>query len=232
MEDMLGPVVNAVVILVCGLAGYCFIRNIPGRFEAIIKKALGLSLVYIGVKGALENRNVLLLVVSIAAGAAIGEAIDLDKWMNRLGYWTERKLRMKGGSFAKGFVSASILFCTGSMAIVGSIQSGLLDSHETLFAKSVMDGIFSLIFAGSMGIGVIFSAVPVLIYQAGIALLAMRIRGFLSPDIITEISATGSLLISAIGFNFLGASEIKVANLIPAVFIPAVYLSVTALFMP
>jgi uncharacterized membrane protein YqgA involved in biofilm formation len=229
---MLGPVVNAAVILICGLAGCRFGRNIPGRFEDIIKKGLGVSLVYIGVKGALENQNVLLLVVSIAAGAAIGEAADLDKWMNRLGYWTERKLRMKNGAFARGFVSASVLFCTGSMAIVGSIQSGLLDSHETLFAKSVMDGIFSLIFAGSMGIGVIFSAVPVLLYEAGIALLALQIRGFLSPDIIRETSAAGSLLISAIGFNFLGASEIKVANLIPAVFIPAAYLSVAALFMP
>ncbi|MDR2070636.1 MAG: DUF554 domain-containing protein [Treponema sp.] len=228
---MLGPVVNAIVILICGLAGRWFIRNIPGRFEDIIKKGLGISLVYIGVKGALENQNVLLLVVSIAAGAAIGEAIDLDKWMNRLGYWTERKFRMKSGAFAKGFVSASILFCTGSMAIVGSIRSGLLNSHETLFAKSVMDGIFALIFAGSMGIGVVFSAVPVLIYQAGIALLAMLIRDFLSPDIITEISAVGSLLISAIGFNFLGAPEIKVANLIPAIFIPAIYLSAATLFV-
>ncbi|MDR0377213.1 MAG: DUF554 domain-containing protein [Spirochaetaceae bacterium] len=222
---MLGPIVNAAVVLVCGLAGCWFIRNIPGRVEDTIKKGLGISLVYIGVKGALENQNVLLLVASIAAGAAIGEAIDLDKWMNRLGYWTEKKLRMKSGAFAKGFISASILFCTGSMAIVGSIQSGLLGSHETLFAKSVMDGIFSLIFAGSLGIGVVFSAVPVLVYQAGIALLAILIRDFLSPDIIREISAVGSLLISAIGFNFLGVAEIKVANLIPAVFIPGIYLS-------
>jgi uncharacterized membrane protein YqgA involved in biofilm formation len=228
---MLGPVVNAIVIVVCGLAGCFLIRGIPARFEDIIKKSLGLSLVYIGVKGALENRNVLLLVASIAAGAAIGEAIDLDKWMNRLGYWAEKKLRIKGGAFAKGFVSASVLFCTGSMAIVGSIQSGLLGSHETLFAKSVMDGIFSLIFAGSMGIGVVFSAVPVLIYQAGIALAAILVRDFLSPDIIGEISAVGSLLISAIGFNFLGAAEIKVANLIPAVFIPGIYLSVVKLFI-
>ncbi|MDR1903020.1 MAG: DUF554 domain-containing protein [Treponema sp.] len=229
---MLGPVVNAVAILVCGLAGYWFIQGIPGRFEDIIKKSMGIFLIYIGVKGALENQNVLLLVVSIALGAAIGEAIDIDKWMNRVGYWAEKKLRIKGGTFAKGLVSSSILFCTGSMAIVGSIQSGLLDNHETLFAKSVMDGIFSLIFAGSMGIGVIFSAVPVLIYQAGIALAAILIRDFLSPGIIMEISAVGSLLISAIGFNFLGATEIKVANLIPAVFIPGIYLSAMKLFTP
>ncbi|MDR0387931.1 MAG: DUF554 domain-containing protein, partial [Treponema sp.] len=148
-----------------------------------------------------------------------------------LGYWTEKKLRIKGGAFAKGMVSASILFCTGSMAIVGSIQSGLLGSHETLFAKSVMDGILSLIFAGSMGIGVVFSAVPVLIYEAGIALAAILIRDFLSPDIIREVSAVGSLLISAIGFNFLGSAEIKVANLIPAVFIPGIYLSAAKLFI-
>jgi uncharacterized membrane protein YqgA involved in biofilm formation len=229
---MLGPVVNAVTILVCGLAGCFFIRGIPKRFEDIIKNAVGLFLIYIGVKGAMENQQVLLLVMSIVIGAVIGEAVDIDKWMNRLGHWAEAKLRMKGGTFAKGFVSASILFCTGSMAIVGSIQSGLQGSHETLFAKSVIDGTFSVIFGASMGIGVVFSAIPVLVYQAGIALTAMLIRDFLSPGIIREISAVGSLLLAAIGLNFLGITNIKVANLIPAVFIPGVYLSVAGVFVP
>jgi uncharacterized membrane protein YqgA involved in biofilm formation len=227
---MLGPVVNAVTILVCGLAGCFFVRNIPARFEENIKNGIGLFLVYIGIKGAMENQQVLLLVMSIVIGAIIGEAVDIDKWMNRLGYWAEAKLRMKNGTFSKGFVSASILFCTGSMAIVGSIQSGLQGSHETLFAKSVMDGTFSVIFGASMGISVVFSAIPVLVYQGLIALLAMVIRDFLNPGIIREISAVGSLLLAAIGLNFLGTTNIKVANLIPAVFIPGIYLSVVKLF--
>jgi uncharacterized membrane protein YqgA involved in biofilm formation len=227
---MLGPVVNAVTILVCGLAGCFFVRNSPGRFEEIIKNGIGLFLLYIGIKGAMENQQVLLLVISIVIGAIIGEAVDIDKWMNRLGCWAEAKLRMKNGAFAKGFVSASILFCTGSMAIVGSIQSGLQGNHETLFAKSVMDGTFSVIFGASMGISVAFSAIPVLIYQGLIAFLSMVIRDFLNPSVIREISAVGSLLLAAIGLNFLGVTKIKVANLIPAVFIPGIYLSVIKLF--
>jgi uncharacterized membrane protein YqgA involved in biofilm formation len=135
----------------------------------------------------------------------------------------------EGCSFSKGFVSASILYCSGSMAIVGSIQSGPAGNHEILFAKSILDGAISIVFAASLGIGVAFSAIPVFIYQAGIALAAMGVRDLLSPDIIREMSAVGNLLVAAIGFNFLGVKEIRVANLIPAIFIPLVYMSIEAL---
>jgi uncharacterized membrane protein YqgA involved in biofilm formation len=221
---MLGPAVNAAAIVVCALAGRFLIRGIPERFEEIIKKAIGLSIVYVGLKGAMDNRRVLLLIMSMVVGAVVGELANIDRLMNRFGNWTERKLRMSGGTFAKGFVSASILFCTGSMAIVGSMQSGLQGNHETLFAKSILDGSISLVFGASMGIGVAFAAVPVLVYQAGIALASMAVKDLLSPEIIREMSAVGSLLVAAIGFNFLGIKEIRVANLIPAIFIPWVYL--------
>lgn len=230
---MVGPVVNAAAIVVCALAGCFFIRGIPERFEEIIKKAIGLSIMYVGIKGALDNQRVLLLIMSMVLGAVIGEFINIDRLLNRFGNWTERKLKryfaMSGGTFSKGFVSASILFCTGSMAIVGSMQSGLQGNHETLFAKSVLDGSISLVFGASMGIGVVFSAIPVLVYQAAIALAAMAIRDFLTADIIREMSAVGNLLVAAIGFNFLGVAgenpkEIRVANLIPAIFIPWLYL--------
>jgi uncharacterized membrane protein YqgA involved in biofilm formation len=221
---MLGPVVNAAAIVVCALAGRFLIRGIPGRFEEILKKAIGLSIIYVGLKGAMDNRRVLLLIMSMVIGAVIGELVDINRLMNRFGSWTEGKLGMSGGTFAKGFVSASILFCTGSMAIVGSMQSGLQGNHETLFAKSVLDGSISLVFAASMGIGVAFSAIPVLVYQAGIALASMAVKDMLSPEIIREMSAVGNLLVAAIGFNFLAIKEIRVANLIPAVFIPWVYL--------
>jgi uncharacterized membrane protein YqgA involved in biofilm formation len=151
--------------------------------------------------------------------------------MNRFGAWAERRLGMSGGSFSKGFVSASILFCTGSMAIVGSMQSGLLGNHETLFAKSILDGSISVVFAASMGVGVIFSALPVFVYQGAIALASMAIKDFLTADIIREMSAVGSLLVAALGFNFLGVKEIKVANLIPAIFIPWIYMAIEKLFV-
>jgi uncharacterized membrane protein YqgA involved in biofilm formation len=145
MMRMLGPVVNAAVIVVCALAGSFLIRGIPERFEEILKKAIGLSIIYVGIRGALENERVLLLIMSMVGGAILGELIDIDKQMNRFGGWAEKKLGMSGGSFSKGFVSASILFCTGSMAIVGSMQSGLLGNHETLFAKSILDGSISVV---------------------------------------------------------------------------------------
>jgi uncharacterized membrane protein YqgA involved in biofilm formation len=236
---MLGPLVNAAVVVVCALAGSFLIRGIPDRFEEIVKKAIGLSIVYVGIKGALESQRMLLLIMSMVGGSVIGELVNIDRLMNRFGLWAEKKLGVDkagaapGGkpskkSFSKGFVSASIIFCTGSMAIVGSLQSGLQGNHDTLFAKSILDGSISLVFGASLGVGVAFSAIPVLVYQGGIVLASMAIRDYLTPDVIREMSAVGSLLIAAIGFNFLnpeGRGEIRVANLIPAMFIPWVYLA-------
>lgn len=234
---MLGPAVNAITIIVCSLVGVFLIRGIPERIEEILKKAIGLSIIFVGIKGAMENQRVLLLIMSMVTGAVIGELINIDKWMNRLGAWAETRLGMKNrgkdsqGSFSKGFVAASILFCSGSMAIVGSIQSGLQNNHEILFAKSILDGAISIVFSASMGIGVAFSSIPVFVYQAGIALAAMAVRDLLHPDIIREMSAVGSLIIAAIGFNFLSIKEIRVANLIPAIFIPLIYMTFEGFFL-
>jgi uncharacterized membrane protein YqgA involved in biofilm formation len=226
---MLGPLVNAAVIVVCALAGCFLIRGIPERFEEIIKKAIGLAIIYVGIKGAMDNQRVLLLIMSVVGGSIIGELINIDGLMNRFGAWAERKLSrgaaQSKGNFSRGFVSASIIFCTGSMAIVGSLQSGLQGNHETLFAKSILDGSISVVFGASLGIGVAFSAIPVLLYQGGIVLASLAARDLLSPGMIREMSAVGSLLIAAIGFNFLSIKEIRVANLIPAIFIPGIYIA-------
>jgi uncharacterized membrane protein YqgA involved in biofilm formation len=231
---MLGPLVNALVVVACSLIGCFLVRGIPERFEEHIKKALGLAIIFVGIKGTLENQHVLLLIMSLVIGAVIGELINIDKWMNRFGLWVERMLGMNkpkesggkpGHSFSKGFVSASILYCTGSMAIIGSMQSGLQGNHEILFTKSILDGCMSLVFGASLGVGAAFAALPVLIYQGGIALASQAISGWLTPDIIREMSAAGSLIIAGIGFNFLSVKEIKVANMIPAVFIPWIWLS-------
>ena len=243
---MLGPAVNAITIVVCSLLGCFLIKGIPDRFEDLIKKCLGLAVLYIGIRGAMANQRVLLLIMSLVIGAFLGELIDIDKWMNQLGLWAERKLYKNkttekvnnaGGlhdskkvkkSFAQGFVTTSILFCSGSMAIIGSMQSGLSGNHEMLFTKSILDGTISMVFSASMGIGVLFSAIPVLVYQGGIALLSMVLKDFLTLEIITEMSAVGNLLVAAIGINFVCLPEgkaIKVANLIPAIFIPWAYIA-------
>ena len=246
---MLGPVVNALTVVVCSLLGCFVIRGIPPRFEDILKKCLGLAVMYIGIKGSLVNQRPLLLIMSLVAGSLVGELIDIDKRMNTLGAWAERKLyrnntedqEIPGArtaskpeknpvkkSFAQGFVTASILFCTGSMAIVGSMQSGLLGDHAMLYTKSILDGTISIVFGASMGIGVLFSAIPVFVYQGSIALLSMVARDFLTLEIITEMSAVGNLLVAAIGINFVCLSEgkpIKVANMIPAIFVPWIYMA-------
>ncbi|MDR3301940.1 MAG: DUF554 domain-containing protein [Spirochaetaceae bacterium] len=232
---MLGPLVNAVVIVICALVGAFFVRNIPARFEEILKKAIGLAIIYIGVSGALVNQLPLLLILSLVSGAIIGEAINIDRWFNKFGLWAERKIHGGtggAGSFSKGFVQASILFCSGAMAIVGSMQSGFYGNHETLFAKTILDGSISIVFGATLGIGVAFSAIPVFIYQGGIALLSMFAGDALSAETIREMAAVGNLVVAAIGFNFLDIKEIRVANFIPAIFIPLVYFSARGLFFP
>ena len=253
---MFGVTINCAAIIVCSLLGSFGLRAIPARFESILKKAIGLSIIYVGLKGAFDNQHILLLVMSMVAGALTGELIDIDGLFNRAGRLAERLLRPKNagipeagveaggdvngdgdvngalskrGSFSQGFVQASILFCSGSMAIVGSMQSGLQGSHETLLAKSILDGSISIVFSAAQGIGVAFSALSVFVYQGAIVGLSSLLRDALTPDMIREMSAAGSLIVAAIGFNFLEVKAIKVANLIPAVFIPAIYLYVEGL---
>lgn len=227
---MLGPLVNAGVIVICALAGRFVIKNVPARFENIVIKAIAMAIIYLGLSGAMQNERVLLLIGSLIVGSIVGELINIDKRMVNTGKWIERKLGFSEGNFSKGLVSSSILFCVGSMAIVGSLQSGLTGNHEMLFAKSILDGVMSVVFGSQMGLGVALSAVPVLIYEGSIAMGASFIKDWLTPEIITEMSAVGSLLIAVIGFNFLEIKEIKVANMIPAIFMPWIFIAIETAF--
>ena len=222
---MLGSIVNGVVIIICALIGKFLVKGLPSRFEEIIKKAIGLSILYVGISGALKNERVMLLIISMVAGSILGEWINIDKGMNQIGVWAEKRMGFQEGNFSKGFVSATLLFCTGSMAIVGAMQGGLQGNHEMLYAKSILDGVIAIVFASTMGIGVVFSAIPVFLYEGAIALGAGFIKDWLTPQIITEMSAVGSLLIAALGFNFLEVKEIKVANMIPAIFLPWLFIA-------
>jgi uncharacterized protein len=232
MSGLLGPSVNAIAIVVCGLVGCFLMRGIPARFEEIFRKAIGLSVVLIGIKGALDCQRMLLCIMSMVIGSALGELIGIDAFMNRIGQWAESRISKnpngEGHNFAKAFVSTTILYCGGSMATVGALQSGLLGNHEVLFAKSILDGTTSIVFGATMGIGVVFSAIPVFIYQSCIALLSILVKDLLTPDIIREMSAVGNLIVAGIGFNFLEIKEIKVANFIPAIFVPVVYMIIEA----
>ncbi len=230
-----GAIVNALAILVVGLIGNLIRNRVPERLTSGIMKAVGLAVLYIGISGVLKNENVMLLVISMVIGTLIGELIDIDKQMIRLGNWLEKKLP-KGrkyqegqNSFSKGFVPATILFCVGSMAIVGSMNSGFSADHTMLYTKSILDGTTSLFLAGTLGIGVAFSSIPILLYEGTLTLIAFFVGSFMTDIMITEMSAIGSLLIAAIGFNLLDFKQIKVANMIPAMFIPCVYFPLMAI---
>lgn len=222
---MLGTIVNTLAIIGGSIAGLLLKGGIPKRFNDVIMKALGLSVLYIGISGSLKSKDTLLLILSLIIGSIIGELVDIDKWLNKLGEMIESKFKKfgRGGNVAEGFVSASLLFCIGSMAIVGAIQSGLEGNHTMLFVKSMLDGITSIIYASSMGIGVIFSSAAVFFYQGAITLASGFLGKVLQEAQIANITGIGSILIMVLGLNMLEITKIKVANFLPAIFVPMVY---------
>ena len=222
---LLGAIVNCLVVLAGGLIGAILKRGISERVGSTVMSGLALCVIYIGISGALEGTNMLLTIVSIAIGGVAGESLDLDRRLDRLGQLIDRKFTKAGQqqSLAQGFVTASLLFGVGAMAVVGSLQSGLAGNHETLFAKSVIDGISAIILGSTLGFGVALSGFLLLVYEGGITLSANLIEPFLTEVVIRDMTCIGSLLIIGIGLNMLKLTRIKVINLVPAVFVPLVY---------
>jgi uncharacterized membrane protein YqgA involved in biofilm formation len=220
---VLGTVVNAIAIVAGSLIGLLFRGGIPQAYNQTVMQAIGLAVILIGFKGALKGENFLLIILSLAIGAVLGEGLKIEARLERLGQWLQRRFAVAGDGIARGFVTASLLFCVGSMAIVGALESGLSGDHQTLFAKSVLDGITAIIFASTLGIGVIFSAAAVFLYQGLITLTASSMREFLVPETIRQMTAVGGLLIIAIGINILEIKRIRVGNMLPAIFLPLAY---------
>jgi uncharacterized membrane protein YqgA involved in biofilm formation len=220
---MLGTIVNTAAILFGALIGLLFKGGIPPSYNQTIMKAIGLAVVLIGLLNAFQTQNMLLLIFSLAIGSLLGEMMKIETGLENLGNWLESRFAASGGNISRGFVTSSLLFCVGAMAIVGSLESGLSGNHQTLLAKSVLDGISSIVFASTMGLGVAFSAVSVFIYQGFITLTASFLQQFLVEAAITEMSAVGGLLILAIGMNILDLPRIKVGNMLPAIFLPLIY---------
>ncbi|GMA63675.1 DUF554 domain-containing protein [Alicyclobacillus fastidiosus] len=216
---LLGTIVDALSILVGSLIGLAFPR-IPDRMKDTVMKGLSLCVMLIGLSMALgDSSDDLIIIVSVVLGAVVGEWINIDNALLRFGHWMEVHVqKLYKGPIAEGFVSGTLLFCVGSMAIVGSIQDGLSGSHRTLFAKSVLDMFSSIVFSTTLGFGVGLSAIPVFLYQGAIALISHLAGNVLNaPDVIACITATGGLLIIGIGFNMYGFKKIAVANLLPAI---------------
>lgn len=217
---MLGTIVNTLAIIAGSLLGLLLRGGIPKKFSNIIMHAIGLAVVLIGIKTALKTDDILIVIVSLALGSLLGELLRIEDRLERLGNWLGAALSKDSEGVSKGFVSASLLYCVGAMAIVGSMESGLSGNHQTLFAKSILDGVGSIIFASTLGIGVLFSAASVFIYQGLITLSAGYIKPFLSPDVVAQMSAVGGLLILAIGIGLLEIKKIRIGNMLPAIFIP------------
>lgn len=220
---MLGTIVNSLAIIVGGILGVGLKNGIKEEYKHTIMDGIGLAVLIIGIMGGIKSDNIILVIASIVAGSLIGEAVGIEKKLDNLGSNLEKRFGKGDSNFSKAFVTASLIYCVGAMAIVGSLESGLLNNHETLFAKSILDGISAIIFASTLGIGVAFSALPVFIYQGSITLLANLVKDLLTPEVINEMSSVGGILIMAIGINILGIKKIKVGNMLPAVFIPIFY---------
>ena len=222
---MLGTIVNTIAVIIGAVIGMFLKKGIPQRLSDTMMKGLGLCTLFLGISGSLDGQNSLILIISIVVGALIGEGIDLDAKLNQVGNWLENRFKSKDGSkvsVAEGFVSASLLFCVGAMTIVGSLQSGLQGNHEMLFNKSMLDFVAAIIFASTMGVGVMLSAAFVFVYQGAITLLAQWVAPVLSDVVIAEMNCAGSVIIIGIALNLLGITKLKVMNYVPAIFIPII----------
>jgi uncharacterized protein len=220
---LFGTFVNTLAIVAGSLIGLILRGGLPEAYRITVIQAIGLAVVLIGLRGALGCDDLLLVIFSLAIGAALGTALKIEARLESLGLRIERRIGGKNNDLARGFVTASLVFCVGSMAIVGALESGLADNHQTLMAKSVLDGISSIVFASSFGAGVLFSALPVLFYQGAITLSASLLKPLLVPAVVTQMSAVGGLLIVAIGLNLLDVAKLRVGNMLPAIFLPLVY---------
>ena len=235
---MLGTIVNAAAVVVCALIGSFLKKGIPERISKTVVNGTALSVVFIGITGAIDgfrdfteggelfaDYGMLFIILSVALGGLIGELLDIDGALNRLGAWVEKRLTRKTAegerpSLATGFVNCTILFCVGSMAILGAIEDVGNGTPDILFSKAVLDGISALVMATTMGIGCALSAVALFIYQGFFSVLALLFLSGVPVPVMGALSCAGSLVILAIGLNMLGIAKVKTANLIPAVFLP------------
>ncbi len=219
---------NFAAVALGGLIGTLLRGGIKERYRTTLHAAVSLCVMLVGIMGAIKTSDVLIAIVSLCIGAVLGELAHIEDGLDRFGAWAQKRFAKNDTGFASGFVNATLLFCVGAMAVVGSLEAGLTGHSDTLVAKSMIDFVSAIIFASTLGIGVSFAAVPLLIYQGGIALLANVLSPILTDALIQEISAVGSLLIIALSLNMLEITKerIRVGNLLPAVLIPCFYMPI------
>lgn len=227
---MIGVLVNVLAVVIGSSIGLLLKKGLNPKILRIIMQGIGLSVIIIGISGALKTNNTLLLVISLVLGGIIGGLLRIEDNLDHLGAKIEKRFS-KGteGGFAKGFVMATLVYCVGAMAIVGSIEAGVNGNNETLYIKALLDGISAIVFTATLGWGVMFSSVSILIYQGAIVLLGFQLEPFLTTELVNEISAVGGVLILGIGINILEIKKIHVGDLLPAVLIPPLWFLIISL---
>lgn len=216
---MLGTIVNSVAIIIGALLGNLIGNRFSENIKSTVLQGIALTVMVIGISMAISTENMLIITLSIVTGGIIGELLRIENHLDSLGQRLEARYAKDDSDFTQAFVSASLLYCVGAMAVMGAIESGLTGNHSILFVKSILDGVTAIIFSSSLGIGVAFSALPVFLYQGIITLAASSVKNLLSDGIIREMSATGGVLILGLGLNMLEIKmNIKVGNLLPAIF--------------
>lgn len=231
---LLGTLVNGLLIIIGTLLGR-LLNRIPEGMKTTVMYAIGLAVMVLGMQMGLKSENFLIVIISLVLGAVIGEWMKLEDKLNDVGKWLEGKVGSNGkGSISEGFVTATLIFVIGAMAIIGALDSGIRGDHDILYTKSIIDGFTALILSSTLGIGVIFSAIPVLLYQGLIALFATQINQFvpklLMDQFIIEMTATGGIMIFAIGLNLVGLTKVKVANLLPSIVVVGIIVTIKYYF--
>ena len=230
---MLAVFVNAATVILGSLLGILLHNRLKEQHTKTIIACMGICTMVIGITSAIDTSNILIVILCLVAGTVIGELLKLEQRMDGAGDWLKSHIAKKGGGrFTEGFVTASLLFCVGSMSIMGSFDAGLRGDYDIIFAKSAMDGIMAVTFAATMGIGVAFSAVTVIVYQGALTLLAGVIEPVLSQPVITEMSAVGGVMLIATGMNIIGLTKerVRVGNMLPGLIFPAVWFAIAGLF--
>lgn len=218
----MGAIVNSIVVVITSLIGLLIGQRIPEKMNRAIMQGIGLVVITIGISGAVNGVNTLVLILSMVIGIVIGEELDIHQ---RINLFIEKATKRLSGDkdqseFTQAFMTATMLFCIGSMAIVGSLESGLTGDNATLYTKSVIDGVSAALFSSSLGIGVLFASIPLLLYQGSLIIFAQLLAPILSDAVILEMTTVGSVLLIGMGLNMLDITDFKMMNFIPAIFLP------------
>lgn len=231
---MIATVANAVLVLLGGLLGLLFRKKINMRFTDALMSGMAFVVAVIGISGAVKTGDILGMIVCMAAGILIGELVNIEKRLDALGNFLRRRFTKDSAgesTFTQGFVSASLLFCVGSMAIMGALEAGVNHNYTIILSKAVIDCIAAFSMAAALGVGVSFSALSVILYQGLLTLAAVAVAPYLSQTVVTEMSAVGGVLLIAVAFNMLDlGKKVRVANMLPAMFLPLLYQPISALF--